>query len=240
MVNFKPSAQIPFPNLPEGTVTFIFTDIEGSTQLLHRLREQYAVLLSDHHRILREVFASWHGHEVDTQGDAFFVVFSRATQAVSAAVEAQRKIAEHVWPEGVAVQVRMGIHTGEPWSGEEGYVGMDVHRAARVAHVGHGGQVLLSETTTALVRDELPQGVSTLDLGGHLLKDLNHPERLSQLVIEGLPDKFPPLTTLEALPPDSVQPPHFDAPPTRGIGRKLEIKVLEGSTCLLMAIKFLD
>ena len=170
---------IPFSDLPEGTVTFLFTDIEGSTQLLHRLRDKYAILLADHHRILREAFANWDGHEVDTQGDAFFVAFSRATQAVGAAAEAQRKLAEHIWPEGVTVRVRMGIHTGESWTGSEGYVGMDVHRAARIAHVGNGGQVLLSETTTALVQDELPQGVSLLDLGRHLLKDIHRPERIS-------------------------------------------------------------
>jgi class 3 adenylate cyclase len=204
-MNVQPPVQIPFPDLPEGTVTFLFTDIEGSTQLLHRLREGYATLLADQRRLLREAFANWKGHEVDTQGDAFFVAFSRATQAVSAAAEAQRALAGHTWPEGVSVRVRMGIHTGEPWSGNEGYVGMDVHRAARIAHVAHGGQVLLSETTTALVRDELPTGVSLLDLGRHLMKDIHRPERLCQLVIEGLPSEFPPLTSLEALPPDSAR-----------------------------------
>ena len=205
-MNTQPPGQIPFPDLPEGTVTFLFTDIEGSTQLLHRLREGYTFLLADHHRILREVFTNWDGHEVDTQGDAFFVAFSRATQAVGAAVEAQRKLAEHAWPEGVTVRVRMGIHTGEPWSGEEGYVGIDVHRAARIAHVGHGGQVLLSETTTALVQDEQPPGVSLLDMSRHLLKDIHRPERISQLVIEGLQSEFPPLTSLEVLPAESSRP----------------------------------
>jgi WD40 repeat protein/class 3 adenylate cyclase len=196
-----------FQDLPEGTVTFLFTDIEGSTQLLHHLRESYATLLADQRRILREAIDAWHGHEVDTQGDAFFVAFSRATQAVSAAAEAQRKLADHAWPEQVAVRVRMGVHTGEPWSGQEGYVGMDVHRAARIAHVGHGGQVLLSETTTALVQDELPPGVSLFDLGRHLLKDIHRPEHICQLVIEGMPAKFPPLTSLEALPAEGVRLP---------------------------------
>jgi len=116
-MNTQSSVQVPFPDLPEGTVTFLFTDIEGSTRLLDRLREQYATLLADQRQILREAFANWHGHEVDTQGDAFFVAFSRATQAVGAAAEAQRRLAGHAWPEGVAVRVRMGIHTGEPWSG---------------------------------------------------------------------------------------------------------------------------
>lgn len=160
--------------------------------------------MADQRRILREVFTNWNGREVDTQGDSFFVAFSRATQAVCAAAQAQHKLAEHAWPQGVAVRVRMGIHTGEPWNGEEGYVGMDVHRAARIAHVGHGGQVLLSETTTALVRDELPAGVSLVDLARHILKDINRPERISQLVIEGLPAEFPPLTSLKTLPPEGT------------------------------------
>ena len=214
----QPSTQIPFSDLPEGTVTFLFTDIEGSTQLLQRLRDKYAILLEDHHRILREAFANWDGHEVDTQGDAFFVAFSRATQAVGAAAEAQKKLSEHIWPERVSVRVRMGIHTGESWTGSEGYVGMDVHRAARIAHVGNGGQVLLSETTAALVRDELPQGVTLLDLGRHLLKDINRPERIHQLVIESLPSQFPPLASLEMLPPESARPPRkVGACPYRGL-----------------------
>jgi WD40 repeat protein/class 3 adenylate cyclase len=217
-MSVQSSDQILFPDLPEGTVTFLFTDIEGSTQLLHRLRDKYAILLEQHHRILREAFVNWDGHEVDTQGDAFFVAFSRATQAVAAAAEAQRKLSEHGWPAQVTVSVRMGIHTGEPWSGQEGYVGMDVHRAARIAHVGHGGQVLLSETTTALVLDELPPGVSLLDVGRHLLKDIHRPEHITQLVIEGLPAEFPPLASLEMLPPDSARPPRkVGSCPYRGL-----------------------
>jgi class 3 adenylate cyclase len=114
-------------------------------------------LLADQRRMLREAFAAWQGREVDTQGDAFFVAFSRATQAVCAAAQAQRALAEHAWPQGVACGCAWAS-TPASRSGEEGYVGMDVHRAARIAHVGHGGQVLLSETTTALVQDELPEG----------------------------------------------------------------------------------
>ena len=128
-------------DLPGGTVTFLFTDIEGSTQLLHELREGYAELLADHHRLMRAAFANWNGREIDTQGDAFFVSFGRASEAVNCVVEAQRALAEHAWPEGAEVRVRMGLHTGEPWQAVEGYVGIDVHRAARNAHVGHGGQV---------------------------------------------------------------------------------------------------
>jgi class 3 adenylate cyclase/pSer/pThr/pTyr-binding forkhead associated (FHA) protein len=195
----RASPHIPFLDQPSGTVTFMFTDIQGSTQLLYSLRERYATLLNDQRRILRKAFSNWEGYEVDTQGDAFFVAFFRATQAVSAAVEAQRKLAEHAWPENVGVRVRMGIHTGEPWNEETGYVGMDVHRAARIANVGHGGQVLLSESASALVQDELPPGVSLLDLGCHSLKDIRRPERIYQLVIEGLPAEFPPLKSQKAL-----------------------------------------
>jgi WD40 repeat protein/class 3 adenylate cyclase len=201
--------QPPFQDFPEGTVTFLFTDIEGSTQLLHRLREQYAALLSDQRHLLRQAFNHWDGREVDTQGDAFCVAFRRATQAVAAAVEAQRLLAEHTWPEDISLRVRMGIHTGEPWKAEEGYVGIDLHRAARICHVSHGGQVLLSETVTALVMDELPQGVILLDLGRHLLKDIHRPERIHQLVIEGLPSEFPPLKSLEVLPSTDTRLPRL-------------------------------
>jgi predicted ATPase/class 3 adenylate cyclase len=179
--------------LPEGTVTFLFTDIEGSTTLLKQLSDKYANLLSEQREILRETFALWKGQEVDTQGDSFFVSFPRATNAVSAAVEIQRTLHEHKWPEGAEVRLRMGLHTGEPLTWAEGYVGMDVHRAARIAHVGHGGQVLLSETTTSLVRDGLPEKVCMQDLGLHLLKDMKRPERIHQLVIKGLPSLFPAL-----------------------------------------------
>jgi len=188
--------------LPEGTVTFLFTDIEGSTELLKQLGDEYATLLSEQREILRETFALWNGQEVDTQGDSFFVSFPRATQAVSAAVEILRNLHDHNWPDGVNVRLRMGLHTGEPLSWDEGYVGIDVHRAARIAHVGHGGQVLLSETTTPLVRDDLPSGVSLLNLGRHRLKDMRRPERLHQLVIDGLPSGFSPLTSIESLPPE--------------------------------------
>jgi len=205
------SSHFSITDLPEGTVTFLFTDIEGSTELLKQLRDQYKMLLAEHRDILRTAFSQWGGREVDTQGDAFFVAFPRATDAVNAVVEIQRGLAEHQWPECVEVRVRMGLHTGEPWVGEEGYVGMAVHRAARIAHVGHGGQVLLSETTAPLLRDELPEGVTLRDLGRHRLKDMKGPEHIRQLVVEGLPDEFPPLKTLEALPPDI----HLEPGPVR-------------------------
>jgi ABC-type oligopeptide transport system substrate-binding subunit/class 3 adenylate cyclase len=225
-------------SLPEGTVTFLFTDIEGSTELLKQLGDKYAVVLADQRRILREIFVRWEGQEVDTQGDSFFVSFTRATQAVNAAVEIQRSMAEHTWPEDAEVRVRMGLHTGEPLVAEEGYVGMDVHRAARIAHVGHGGQVLLSETTTPLVMDDLPEGVTYLDLGRHRLKDIRRPERIIQLVIDRVPSEYPPLNSLEALPPDlpldfgPVRLPTFlegdlkESPPLF-VGRKRALERLE-------------
>src|SRR5207302_4715055 len=131
------------------------------------------------------------------QGDAFFFVFTRAADAVSAAAHAQRTLAGHSWPRGVIVRVRMGLHTGEPQLASEGYIGLDVHRAARIMNAGHGGQVLLSQTTRDLVEHELPEGASLRDLGAHRLKDLEHPSHLYQLVTPGLPADFPPLKTLD-------------------------------------------
>ncbi|MDQ2984101.1 MAG: ABC transporter substrate-binding protein [Actinomycetota bacterium] len=174
-----------------GTVTFLFTDIEGSTRLVARLGERYADVLSDHQRILRDAFEANDGREIDTQGDSFFVAFPRARDAVAAAVDGQRALAAHSWPDGTEVKVRMGLHTGEPTLGGERYIGLGVHRAARIAAAAHGGQVLLSSVTRGLIEDELPEGVSLLDLEAHRLKDLDRPETLSQLVIEGLPADFP-------------------------------------------------
>ncbi|MFN2187168.1 MAG: ABC transporter substrate-binding protein [Candidatus Promineifilaceae bacterium] len=224
-------------DLPEGTVTFLFTDIEGSTKLLRQLGDEYAKLLSDQRRICRAIFDTWHGHEIDTQGDSFFVSFPRATEAAAAAVEIQRALAEHSWPHGAQVRLRMGLHTGEPLAADEGYVGMDVHRAARIAHIGHGGQVLLSATTTELIIDELPEGVSLLDLGRHRLKDIARPEHIRQLVIDGFPSEFPPLKSLEALglevPAEKpVRMPSFlekdaaDEPEPVFLGRKRELERL--------------
>jgi len=179
--------------LPIGTVTFLFTDIEGSTQLLKQLRDRYGEALADHQQLLREVFAEHGGHEIDTQGDSFFVAFRRAKDTVTAAVACQRRLAEHAWPEGVELRVRMGIHTGEPVVGGERYVGLGVHRAARICAAGHGGQVLVSRTTRELLRDDPIPDVSLRDLGEHLLKDLDEPERLFQLVAPGLHEEFPEL-----------------------------------------------
>jgi class 3 adenylate cyclase len=188
------------PELPRGTVTFLFTDIEGSTNLLKKLRGRYGQLLADHHRLLRAAFEEWGGQELQSQGDAFVVAFGRARDAIAAAVAAQRALAAHPWPDGLAVRVRMGLHTGEPSLSEAGLVSLAVHRAARISSAGHGGQVLLSRTTCDLVQDELPDDVRVRDLGEHRLKDLDRPERLFQLEIERMPAEFPPLKTLESQP----------------------------------------
>src|SRR5712692_4082138 len=145
--------------LPTGTLTLLFTDIEGSTLLIQQLGRSYAELLRECRSLLRMAFQQWNGHEVDTQGDAFFVVFERATDAISAAVTAQQSLSSACWPDGAIVRVRMGIHTGELQPTEEGYVGLDVHRAARIMSAAHGSQVLLSQTTHDLVVSELPEEV---------------------------------------------------------------------------------
>jgi predicted ATPase/class 3 adenylate cyclase len=203
--------------LPVGTVTFLFTDIESSTRLLEQLRDRYADVLAQHHRVLREAFARFAGHEVDTQGDAFFVAFSRAGQAVAAAVSAQRALADLTWPGEVDVRVRMGLDTGEPVVGGDRYVGLRVHRAARICSAGHGGQILLSSATRELVEDDLPPDVVLRDLGEHRLKDLTHPQRLYQLLIPGLESDFPALKTLEA------RPTNLPIQPTPLIGREQQL-----------------
>ena len=171
-------------DLPRGTVTLLFTDIEGSTRLLHELGDAYADVLAEHRRVLRDAFAHHGGVEVDTQGDAFFYAFARAPDAVAAAAAAQESLGDG------PVRVRIGVHTGEPVVTHEGYVGIDVHRAARIMSAGHGGQVVLSERTRA----QLDGDAILTDLGLHRLKDLGRPEKLFQL---GDTD-FPPLKTLAA------------------------------------------
>jgi class 3 adenylate cyclase len=188
----------PMSSLPSGTVTFLFSDIEGSTELLKRLGDPgYELLLGDHRRILRGIFKEHDGREIDTQGDAFFYSFPRARDAVAAAVHAQKGMASHPWPDGVDVRVRMGLHTGEPAVGDEGYTGLDVVRAARIAAVGKGGQVLLSDTTRALVGDHLPHGVSARSIGSQRLKDIDRPEPLHELLVGGVgapPEPSKPVT----------------------------------------------
>jgi predicted ATPase/class 3 adenylate cyclase len=197
--------------LPTGTVTFLFTDIEGSTKLLKELSDDYSTVLAEHRRILRDAFVAHDGVEVDTQGDAFFVAFARATDAVAAAAGAQRGLA------GGPIRVRIGIHTGEPLRTDEGYVGMDVHRAARIAAVGHGGQVLISQSARDLVEADLPADLALDNLGEHRLKDLSAPQQIFQLVGEGLEREFPALATLE------TRPTNLPPQPTRLIGREQEL-----------------
>ena len=184
--------------LPEGTVTFVFTDIEGSTRLLQELGDDFAEVAREHRRIVRDAFGAHAGAEIDTQGDSFFYSFPRAREAVAAAVDAQRALRDHEWPGGRELLVRMGVHTGEPHVGEEGYLGLDVVRAARISAAGHGGQILLSETTRALLGNQLPDGVAVHDLGEQHLKDVQH-EHIYELTIDGrsVPDR-----PLKTAPPD--------------------------------------
>jgi predicted ATPase/class 3 adenylate cyclase len=179
------------------TLTFLFTDIEGSTVLLGRLGDDaYARVLAGHHAVIRSALAAFQGTEVDTQGDAFFAVFPSPRACVAAVLQAQRAMETHAWPGGERVRVRMGIHCGEASRTATGVVGLEVHRAARVAAVGHGGQVLVSEAAAVLVRDGLPPGAALADLGMHRLKDLGRPERIFQLHAAGLSAQFPPLRSL--------------------------------------------
>lgn len=183
-----------------GTITLVFTDIEGSTRLLQHLGDRYASVLGDHHRVVRGAFGAHGGVERDAAGDGLYFAFPSARGALAAAVDAQRALLAHEWPDGVVVRVRMGMHTGEVMSSEVGLVGLDVHRAARISAAGHGGQILLSQTTRELVSGELPPGVSLADLGEHQLKDLAAPLRIFQAVADGLTSEFPPLKTLDARP----------------------------------------
>ena len=179
------------------TLTFLFTDIEGSTVLLRRVGEGiYAQVLADHHRLIRSALAGRDGQEVATQGDGFFAVFSSPGACLAAVVEMQQALEAYAWPGGQPVRVRMGVHTGAASQTVSGLVGLDVHRAARVAAVAYGGQILLSGTTVALVRGSLPPGTALTDLGAHWLKDLGRPEEIFQLHAPGLQAGFPPLRSL--------------------------------------------
>ncbi len=204
--------------LPVGTVTLLFTDIEGSTRLLQQLGDRYADVLAQHDRLLRAAVDAHGGRVVDTQGDAFFVAFGRAVDAVTAAVAAQRALAAHRWPDDAEPWVRMGLHTGEPTSSGGGYVGLDVHRGARICAAAHGGQVLLSDAVRALAERALPERVGLRDLGEHRLKDLQQSEHIFQLVIPDLRSEFPAIQTLEA------RPNNLPAQATPLIGREREIE----------------
>src|SRR2546421_869299 len=204
-------------NQPTGTVTLFFADMEGSTRLLQELGERYAEVLSEFRRLLRQVFVQCNGYEVDTQGDAFFVVFDRAIDGISTAAAIQRTLFNHSWSEDATVRVRIGLHTGEPILTSDGYIGMDVHHTARIMSAAHGGQILLSQTTRDLVAQHLPVGTFLEDLGEHRLKDLQRPSHLFQLSMEDLPTDFPPLKTLKTHPNDlPIQPTPF-------IGREREV-----------------
>jgi predicted ATPase/class 3 adenylate cyclase len=188
------------PGLPTGIVTFLFTDIEGSTALLQHLGDQrYAAALAEHREILRAAFQAEGGQEVDTQGDAFLIAFGSARDAVASATAAQRAINAHPWPEGTPIRVRMGLHTGEPVLSGHGYVGLDVHRAARIMAAGYGGQILLSQATRDAIEQSLPEDLKVRDLGEHRLKDLTRPEHIFQVVSPNLPLDFPALKTLDII-----------------------------------------
>ena len=184
-----------------GTVTLVFTDVEGSTELLSEIgAERYAPVLDEHREIVNRAVAEAGGREVDSRGEELFAVFARARDAVVAAVAVEQAHESAPWPEGAIVRVRIGMHTGEPVVHDGGYLGVDVHRAARICAAGHGGQVLLSQTTCALLADTWPEGVTAQDLGEHELKGLGRPQRIFQLLIPGVSADFPPLRVTAAQP----------------------------------------
>ncbi|HET8678584.1 MAG TPA: adenylate/guanylate cyclase domain-containing protein, partial [bacterium] len=206
------------PSPPTGTVTFLFTDIEGSTRLLQSLGDAgYAELLALHRELLRSAFTAAGGHEIETQGDGFLIAFQSARRAVAAALDAQRALDTHPWPHGAVFRVRMGLDTAETTIHGGAYAGLGLHRAARICAAGWGGQVLLSRITADIVGTELPAGASLRDLGDHHLKDLQRTERIYQLMHATLPADFPPLRSLDSLP--NNLPRHL----TSFIGREREI-----------------
>jgi class 3 adenylate cyclase len=179
--------------LPSGAVTFVFTDIEGSTRLVRQLRDGYGEVLAEHQRLLREAFSRHGGHEIDTQGDSFFYAFGSAVAAVHAAIDGQQALDEHEWPEQVTVRVRIGVHSARASPVDGRYTGLAVHRGSRISSAGHGGQILVSPATQSLLEDEDEELAGDLvDLGVHQLKDIDRPVRLYQATVPGLPSEFPP------------------------------------------------
>lgn len=183
---------------PTGTVTFLFTDLEGSTELVQLLGDhQYAQVLEEHARLLRAAFQAGEGHEIDNKGDGFLVAFQRARDAVTTAFQAQLALKANPWPRGTMMRVRMGLHTGEPIIAGDRYIGVDVHRAERICAAGHGGQILISQAACGLIEHDLPKDVGLRDLGSHRLKDLRRPERIFQVLHPDLPADFLPLRSLD-------------------------------------------
>jgi predicted ATPase/class 3 adenylate cyclase len=209
-------------DLPTGIVTFLFTDIEGSTRLLQELGSEYGRLQDEQASIMRAAIADGDGVEIRTEGDAFFAVFPTPGGGIRAAVHAQRELASFPWPEDRSIRVRMGLHTGEGILGGDDYLGIDVNRAARIAATGHGGQVVISAATLALVAGSLPEGVSVRDLGDHRLKDIEHPEHLHDLIVHGLPSEFPALRSLQGR--RTNLPSHR----TSFVGRSREVAEVDG------------
>ncbi|MCI0438948.1 MAG: adenylate/guanylate cyclase domain-containing protein, partial [Chloroflexi bacterium] len=214
--------------LPTGTVTFLFTDIEGSTRLIQELGDARSrQVFADYRRILLSPVQAVGGHLWEDQGESFLFVFEKAKDALQAAVAAQRTLTAHVWPDGANLRVRMGLHTGEPVGTVEGYVGVDVHRVARICQAGHGGQILLSQTTHHLVEYDPQVNVRLRDLGAHRLKDLQRPEKIFQLLHPDLPVDFPVLRTLDSLPNN------LPRQLTSFVGREREMTEIKG----LLAIR---
>ncbi len=187
-------------NLPTGIIAFLFTDVEGSTRLVEALGEDWVGVLGRHSSILNRAIGEHQGHPIKTEGDSVFAVFSEASNAVGAAVDAQIGLAAEKWPDGHPVRVRMGIHTGEAALVGADYIGLEVHRASRISDAAHGGQIVISEPTAALAESGLPHGTRLRDLGKHRLKDLSDAEALFQVLVEGLDQEFPDLRTLDAIP----------------------------------------
>ncbi len=210
------------PALPRGTVTFLFTDVEGSTRLLNQLGDAYTQVLLDHRAILRSSIERWRGVEVDTQGDSFFVAFARMSDAVACALEGQRALEAHDWPAGTRLRVRMAIHSGDADVVGSGYVGIEVHRAARVMAAGHGGQILLSTSASVMAQDQLPEGATLVELGEYRLRDLDNTERLFQLAHADLVADFPPLRTLD------YRPSNLPMPASAFVGREQQLQEIGG------------
>jgi class 3 adenylate cyclase/CheY-like chemotaxis protein len=186
--------------LPTGTVTFLFTDLEGSTELAHRLANDFQKVLVQHRTLVRSAVTEADGVEIDVRGDEFFVAFEDAAAAAEAAIAAQRAISSHPWPEDVELRIRMGMHTGQAIYADKDYLGVDVHKAARICFAGHGGQILISEATHELV----PEEVERRELGSYRLRGLPTPERIYQVVVPGLPNEFPALRGVDQ---DGERPP---------------------------------